>query len=58
MFCAVKTMLIPTTAQQLDTKIYNHTTCILHAAVFFVHLLEVFKKKWVGGANYVIDVQL
>jgi hypothetical protein len=49
MFCAVKTMLIPTTAQQLDTKIYNHTTRILHAAVFFAHLLGVYLKKSGGG---------
>jgi hypothetical protein len=31
-------MFIPTTAQKLDTKVYNYTVTLLHTSAFFAHL--------------------
>jgi len=44
-------VLIPTTAQQLDTKIYNHTTHILHVAAFSPIFWEILKKVWGEGCQ-------
>jgi len=31
-------VFIPTTVQQLDTKVYNHVTSLLHVSAFFSQL--------------------
>jgi hypothetical protein len=33
-------VFIPTAAQQLDTKVYNHVANLLHVSVFFGRLQE------------------
>jgi hypothetical protein len=38
-------MFIPTIAQQLDTKIYNHLASNPHVAAYFAHLVGVFEKN-------------
>jgi len=49
-------MLIPTTAEQLDTEVYNHTTSLLQGSNFFGHLQEGIRQRTL--ANYVTDVRL
>jgi hypothetical protein len=49
-------VFIPTTAQELDTQVYNHTED-LHFSAFIGHFKGGTQKKNTL-ANYVINVQL
>jgi hypothetical protein len=51
-------VFIPTTAQELDTQVYNHTADLLHFSAFIGRFQEGTRKKNTTLANYVIDVQL
>jgi hypothetical protein len=51
-------VFIQTTAQQLDTKVYNHKADLIHFSAFFGHFQGDTRNKNTTLANYVIDVQL
>jgi len=51
-------MFTPTTAQELDTRVYNHTAGLLHFSAFIGQFEGDIRKKNTTLANYVIDVQL
>ena len=38
-------MFIPTTAEGLDTDVYDHTASLLYGSAFFVHLQEDVRQR-------------
>jgi len=38
-------MFIPTTAEELDTEVYNHTANLLHSSTFSGIFRKVFDKE-------------
>ena len=38
-------MFIPTTAEGLDTEVYDHTVSLLHGSTFFVDLQEDIRQR-------------